>query len=85
MRIFNGPTKLGKILSIPLLYSLFLFCGNMFRISSKGNIWDNTEKYNGTFRGQLLMKLISDILKLIRSYHIHIMNVCMGRKIIDII
>jgi hypothetical protein len=85
MEILSGPTKLGKILPIPLPYSLFLFCGNVFRISSKGNIWENTEKYNETLRGQLWVKLIFDVLKLIHSYHIRIMNVHMGQKIIYMI
>ena len=38
MKIFNGPTKLGKVLPILLPYYFILFCRNVFWISSKGNI-----------------------------------------------
>ena len=85
MKIFNGPTKLGKVLPIPLPYYLLLFYGNVFRISSKGNIWENTGEYNGTLREQLWVKLIFDVLKLIHSYHIRIMNMHMDQKIINMI
>ena len=85
MEIFNGPPKLGKVLLIPLPYDLLLFYENVLRTSSKGIIWEITEEYNGTLKEQLWVRLIFDVLKLIHSYHIRIMNVCMGPTIIDMI